>query len=71
MFKDEKYLVGASNFFSSKQGSYAGEVNLESLKDMGINLVCDDFNYSVFTKEYMEAYFLKKDGVLYGLGFYG
>lgn len=37
MFKDEKYLVGASNFFSSKQGSYAGEVNLESLKDMGIN----------------------------------
>ena len=31
---------------------------IDKFKDMGIDLVCDDFNYSVFTKEYMEAYFL-------------
>ncbi len=32
--------------------------------DMNINLVCDDFNYSVFTKEYMEAYFLNDQSVM-------
>lgn len=31
---------------------------IDKFSDMGINLVCDDFNYSVFTKEYMESYFL-------------
>lgn len=35
---------------------------IDKFSEMNINLVCDDFNYSVFTKEYMEAYFLKKDG---------
>ena len=37
MFKDSKYLVGTQNFYSYKTGSFTGEVNLESLKDMGIN----------------------------------
>ena len=34
---------------------------IDIFSKMNINLVCDDFNYSVFTKEYMEAYFLNKD----------
>lgn len=34
---------------------------IDKFKDMGINLVCDDFNYSIFTKEYMEAYFLNNN----------
>ena len=37
MFKDANYLVGAQNFYSYKSGSFTGEVNIESLKDMGIN----------------------------------
>lgn len=37
LFKDSKYKVGAQNFFSYKTGSFTGEVNLESLKDMNIN----------------------------------
>lgn len=37
MFKGSKYLVGTQNFYSYKTGSFTGEVNLESLKDMGIN----------------------------------
>ncbi len=32
-----KYNVGTQNFFSYKTGSFTGEVNLESLKLMGIN----------------------------------
>lgn len=36
LFKDYKYSVGTSNFFSVKCGSFTGEVNLESLKDMNI-----------------------------------
>lgn len=36
LFKDYKHSVGTSNFFSVKTGSFTGEVNLESLKDMGI-----------------------------------
>ena len=34
---------------------------IDKFKEMGIDLVCDDFNYSVFTKEYMEAYFLNNN----------
>jgi len=37
MFKDSKYLVGTQNFYSYKNGSFTGEVNLESLKAMNIN----------------------------------
>ena len=37
MFKDSKYLVGTQNFFSYTRGSFTGEINLEALKDMGIN----------------------------------
>lgn len=37
MFKDSKYKVGAQNFYSYKMGSFTGELNLESLKNIGIN----------------------------------
>ena len=37
MFKDSKYLVGTQNFYTYKAGSFTGEINLESLKLMGIN----------------------------------
>ena len=37
LFKDSKYGLGTQNFFSVKTGSFTGEVNLEALKDMGIN----------------------------------
>ena len=37
MFKDSKYKVGTQNFFGYKMGSFTGELNLESLKKIGIN----------------------------------
>lgn len=37
LFKDSKHIIGTQNFFSYKVGSFTGEVNIESLKDMGIN----------------------------------
>lgn len=37
MFKDCEYKVGAQNFYSYKMGSFTGELNLESLKNIGIN----------------------------------
>lgn len=37
MFNNCNYLVGTQNFYSYKNGSFTGEVNLESLKDMNIN----------------------------------
>lgn len=37
LFKDSKYNVGTQNFYSYKTGSFTGELNLESLKDIGIN----------------------------------
>ena len=37
LFKDSKYKVGTQNFYSYGMGSFTGEVNLESLKNMGIN----------------------------------
>ena len=37
LFKDSKYSVGTQNFYSYKSGSFTGELNLESLKDIGIN----------------------------------
>lgn len=37
MFKDSKYLIGTQNFYTYKAGSFTGEINLESLKDMNIN----------------------------------
>ena len=37
LFKDSNYDIGTQNFFSFKVGSFTGEVNIESLKDMGIN----------------------------------
>ncbi len=37
MFKDSKYKVGVQNFYSYKMGSFTGELNLESLKNININ----------------------------------
>ena len=37
LFKDSNYDIGTQNFFSFKVGSFTGEVNLESLKEMNIN----------------------------------
>ena len=37
LFKDSDYKVGTQNFYTYKAGSFTGEINLESLKDMGIN----------------------------------
>ena len=37
MFKDSKYKVGTQNFFSYKMGSFTGELNLETLKKIGID----------------------------------
>ena len=37
LFKNVDYKVGAQNFYSYKTGSFSGEINLESLKDIGIN----------------------------------
>ena len=36
MFKDSSYKVGTQNFYCYKNGSFTGEINLESLKNMGI-----------------------------------
>ena len=35
MFKDYKHKIGVQNFWTYKTGSFTGEVNLESIKDMG------------------------------------
>lgn len=37
LFKDPKYKVGTQNFYSYGMGSFTGEVNIESLKKIGIN----------------------------------
>lgn len=36
MFKDSEYKVGTQNFHSYKMGSFTGELNLESLRNIGI-----------------------------------
>ena len=35
-FRNSNYGIGTQNFYSNKTGSYTGEVNLESLKDIGV-----------------------------------
>ena len=37
LFNNVDYAVGAQNFYSSNQGAFSGEINLESLKNMKIN----------------------------------
>ena len=37
LFNKSKVSVGTQNFYSVKTGSFTGGINLESLKDMGIN----------------------------------
>lgn len=37
LYKNSKYYVGTQNFFSYNLGSFTGEINLESLKNIGIN----------------------------------
>ena len=36
MFKDSNVLLGAQNFYSSKRGSFTGEINIEQLKDINV-----------------------------------
>ena len=36
LFNCDKYKIGAQNFYSSNMGSFSGEVNLESLKSIGV-----------------------------------
>lgn len=36
LFIDSKYKIGCQNFYSYNLGSYTGEINLESLKNIGI-----------------------------------
>lgn len=36
MFKDSECLLGTQNFFSYKKGSFTGELNLESLRSIGV-----------------------------------
>jgi len=35
MFKDYSIPIGSQNFYSSKEGSFTGEINLEALKSIG------------------------------------
>ncbi|NLC48653.1 MAG: triosephosphate isomerase [Tenericutes bacterium] len=39
LFKNSKYKVGSQNFYSYKTGSFTGELNLESLKDINIEYI--------------------------------
>ncbi len=36
MFRNTDFLLGAQNFYSSKRGSFTGEINLEQLKDTNV-----------------------------------
>lgn len=36
LFKNSKVVIGAQNFYSYNQGSYTGEINLETLKDLNV-----------------------------------
>ena len=36
MFRNTDVLLGAQNFYSSKRGSFTGEINLEQLKDSNV-----------------------------------
>ncbi len=36
MFRNTNFLLGAQNFYSSKRGSFTGEINLEQLKDSNV-----------------------------------
>ena len=38
-FKDIECELGAQNFYSSNMGSFTGEVNLESLKSIGVKYI--------------------------------
>lgn len=39
MFDPKNYCLGAQNFYSSKVGSFTGEVNLESLNSIGVSYI--------------------------------
>ena len=36
VFSFSKYSLGTQNFYSSKMGSFTGEINLESLKSLNV-----------------------------------
>ena len=39
MFRNTDFLLGAQNFYSTKRGSFTGEINLEQLKDANVKYV--------------------------------
>jgi len=59
LFKDVKYNVGTQNFFSYTKGSFTGELNLESLKAIGINYTL--INHFERRKLMEESYEMQKE----------
>ncbi len=59
MFRDAEYKVGSQNFFSYKMGSFTGELNLESLKKIGINYTL--IGHSERRKIVFESYEMAKE----------
>ena len=59
MFKNSKYKVGTQNFFSYTKGSFTGELNLESLKAIGINYTL--INHFERRKLMEETYVMQKE----------
>ena len=39
MFRNTDFLLGSQNFYSTKRGSFTGEINLEQLKDANVKYV--------------------------------
>ena len=66
MFKDSKYKVGTQNFFGYKMGSFTGELNLESLKKIGINYTL--IGHFERRKIVFESYEMAKEKLFKSLG---
>lgn len=55
MFNNCKYPIGAQNFFSKKEGSFTGEINLDSLKDIGVTYtLIGNYDRKLFLNESFE-----------------
>lgn len=65
LFKEYKHNIGAQNFYSYNYGNYTGEINLESLKDIGINYTM--LNHSERTKNKLDTKELIKEKVFKSL----
>lgn len=57
LFKDYNHKVGTQNFYSYNKGSYTGEINLESLKDMNIDYTLIGYyeRKKIMHEEYIET----------------